>query len=334
MVRTEHRSPVLNSDPPEFLSASSHGGEKVVLPKLTPLPRPTWLPEKVWPFQTRGLEVDGTVVAVTEVGQGPPLLFVHTGFWSLIWRDVIARLAGEFRCICLDAPGTGQSARWTHEAIRLSHASRAVAGVIEALELEDFTIVVHDLGGPAGLAAVTQAPERLRAIVAVNAFAWRPTGAIFRGMLALMGSGLVREFDAWTQFLPRVAASTFGVARSIDAATVSAFRAGIGHEGLRSFHYYMRDARKNENLYLQLSHALAGPLRGLPLLTIFGEYNDPLKFQPTWKALFPGVTQVIVPKGNHFPMCDNPELVAQTIRSWHWEKVQLHNGSKPQTKEK
>ena len=334
MVKTEHPSPVLNSGPPEFLSASSRGGGKTLLSTLTPLPRPMWLPEKVWPFQTRGLEVDGTVIAVTEVGQGPTLLFVHTGFWSLIWRDVITRLAGEFRCICLDAPGTGQSARRAHQAITLSHASRAVAGVIETLRLEDFTIVVHDLGGPAGLAAVAEAPERLRAIVAVNAFAWRPTGAVFRGMLALMGSGLVREFDAWTQFLPRVTASTFGVARSMDAATVRAFRAGIGHEGLRSFHYYMRDARKNEDLYLHLSQAFAGPLRGLPLLTIFGEYNDPLKFQPKWKALFPGVTQVIVPKGNHFPMCDNPELVAQTIRSWHWEKVKLHSGSKPQTKEK
>lgn len=109
MVKTEHPSPVLNSGPREFLSASSRGGRKAVLQKLTPLPRPTWLPEKVWPFQTRSLEVDGSIVAVTEVRQGPTLLFVHTGFWSLIWRDVITRLVGEFRCICLDAPGRARA---------------------------------------------------------------------------------------------------------------------------------------------------------------------------------------------------------------------------------
>ena len=327
MVTIEHSSPGLNSGVSGFPSRFGHKRAKAFLSTLAPLPRPTWLPEKVWPFQTRGLEVDGSMVAVTEVGQGPTLLFVHTGFWSLIWRDVITRLAGEFRCICLDSPGTGQSARRAHESITLNHASRAVAAVIESFELEDATIVVHDLGGPAGLAAMASAPERLRAIVAVNTFAWQPTGAVFRGMLALMGSGLIREFDAWTQFLPRVTARTFGVARSMDAATVKAFRAGIGKEGLRSFHYYMRDARKNEDLYRQLSHAFAGHLRGLPLLTIFGEYNDPLKFQSKWKTLFPDATQVIVPKGNHFPMCDNPELVAQTIRSWHREKVKLNKAA-------
>jgi len=30
---------------------------------------------------------------------------------------------------------------------------------------------------------------------------------------------------------------------------------------------------------------------------------------------------VVVAKGNHFPMCDDPDLVARTIRAWHSEKV-------------
>jgi pimeloyl-ACP methyl ester carboxylesterase len=63
--------------------------------------------------------------------------------------------------------------------------------------------------------------------------------------------------------------------------------------------------------------ALRGPMANRPLLTIFGQYNDPLKLQPRWKALFPAVQQQIVPKGNHFPMCDAPELVARWIRQWH-----------------
>jgi hypothetical protein len=45
-------------------------------------------------------------------------------------------------------------------------------------------------------------PERVSGIAAVNTFAWRPTGAFFRGMLTLMGSAAMREFDAATEFLP------------------------------------------------------------------------------------------------------------------------------------
>jgi hypothetical protein len=51
--------------------------------RKTLLVRPEWLPESVWPLQTFGLEMDHTTIAVTDVGQGPTLLFVHTGVWSL-----------------------------------------------------------------------------------------------------------------------------------------------------------------------------------------------------------------------------------------------------------
>jgi hypothetical protein len=57
------------------------------------------------------------------------------------------------------------------------------------------------------------------------------------------------------------------------------------------------------------------------LLTIFGERNDPLGFQPRWKQLFGDADQVVVSKGNHFPMCDDPELVATSIRKLHRNRV-------------
>lgn len=289
--------------------------------RLRPLARPNWLPESVWPFQTQQLTVDGNSIAVTEVGAGPVLLLVHTGFWSLIWREVMLRLSGDFRCITLDAPGTGQSTRPGARAITLDNSSGAVAAVIDALDLRDLTLVIHDLGGPAGLGAAAQVPERIRAIAAVNTFGWRPSGPLFRAMLALMGSGVMREFDALTQFLPRITATAFGAARRMDPASRRAFRAGIGRQGLRSFHYYMRSARKSDGLYNRIEQALNGSLRHVPLLSIFGEYNDSLKFQPRWKTLFPDALQVVIPKGNHFPMCDDPDLVANTIRAWHGESV-------------
>jgi haloalkane dehalogenase len=44
-----------------------------------PLPRPPWLPQTVWPFQTVDVDVDSIRLAVTDVGQGPAMLFIHTG---------------------------------------------------------------------------------------------------------------------------------------------------------------------------------------------------------------------------------------------------------------
>ncbi len=165
---------------------------------LVALRRPQWLPQSVWPFQTSALEVDGSNIAITDVGQGPVLLFVHTGFWSFIWRDVMLRLVPDFRCICFDAPGTGQSDRLPTASVSLEKASRALTAVIQSLNLEDITLVVHDLGGPSGIAGAARVAERIRGLCVVNAFAWEPSGKLFRGMLAVMGSTGVREFSAWT----------------------------------------------------------------------------------------------------------------------------------------
>jgi pimeloyl-ACP methyl ester carboxylesterase len=285
------------------------------------LPRPAWLPEKVWPFQTFGLEVDDSVLAVTDVGKGPALLLVHTGAWSFIWRDLMSRLATDYRCICFDAPGNGRTRDGGGTVINLETASRAVTGVIERLDLEDITLVAHDLGGLAGLAGIARTPERIRGIVGMNTFGWKPSGAAFRGMLAVIGSAPIRELDVLTGFIPRLSATSFGVGRHLDTASRQAFLAGMGARGRRAFHNYIRDARQCDNLYDEIAGALAGPFSGLPLLTIFGERNDPFGFQQRWKALYPDAGQVVVAKGNHFPMCDAPDLVAGAIRSWHREFV-------------
>ncbi len=286
-----------------------------------PLPRPAWLPKTVWPFETVGVEVDGIQLAVTDVGQGPAMLFVHTGAWSFIWRDLIERLARDFRCVCFDAPGNGRSESIPQSKTTLEMASRTTVGVIEKLELEYFTLVAHDLGGVSGLAGVARTPERVKGIVAMNTFGWKPSEPGLRFMLALVGSGVLREIDVLTNFISRIGSSSFGIGRHLDEASRYAFRAGTAKAARRAFHNYMRDARHCDALYEQVGVALAAPFARLPFLTIFGERNDPFHFQQRWKSLFPQAVQVVVPKGNHFPMCDAPDLVAQAIRSWHADKV-------------
>lgn len=295
--------------------------ERSLPPTWRNLPRPRWLSEAQWPFTTRALEFEGTHIAVTDVGCGPVLLFVHTGFWSFIWRDVITRLSANFRCVCFDAPGTGQSSRLPVVRISLQRASSALTYLVEALNLVDVTLVFHDLGGLSGIVGAARVPNRIVALCGVNTFGWRPSGAAFRGMLALMGSAPMREFDVLTQLLPRITSSTFGVGRHLDVAGRKAFLAGIGSQGVRAFHRYLQDARKSKTIYEPLRTALAGPFRALPLLTIFGERNDPLGFQPQWKELYPEARQVVVKNGNHFPMCDAPDLVAISIRDFHRDLV-------------
>ena len=281
---------------------------------LATLDRPSWLSPSAWPWDTCALGRDGARIAVTDTGRGPTLLFVHVGSWSFVWRDVLLRLQNDFRCVTVDAPGCGLSDPVA--APTLAHAGDAVTAVIDALQLRDVTLVAHDLGGPAGFLAAARRADHIAALAAVNCFAWTPTGPAFRGMLAAMGSAPVRELDAATGALARVTSTSFGVGRNWSRADRAVFRAGIGVPARRAWHAYFRDARGEQTLYAEVDAALRGSLANRPLLTIFGQFNDPLRFQPRWKALFPNASQLKVRRGNHFPMCDNPDLVASELKSF------------------
>jgi haloalkane dehalogenase len=138
-------------------------------------------------------------------------------------------------------------------------------------------------------------------------------------MLTVMGSALMREFDAFTAFLPRATSTRLGVGRHLDRHDRRVFRAGIDRAARRSFHRYMRSARKEREMFDRIEAAVAGPLAGKPLLTIFGQWNDPLRFQPKWKQRYPSARQLVVARGMHFPMCDAPQAVAESITTWHRE---------------
>lgn len=281
-----------------------------------PLRRAAWLPTELWPYDALSIEVDGARVAYYDTGEGPTLLLVHTGLWSFIWRDLIRLLSPRFRCIAIDAPGTGQSTAGAHPAT-LDRAANAVAAVIESLELRELTLVVHDLGGISGIVGAARSEANVVGICAINAFAWTPVGTSLRLMLRIAGSAPIRELDALTKLIPKITATGAGIGRHLDRKSRDAFLGGVQSSQIRAFHQYLADALSCEALYAEAARALDGDMRDLPALTIFGERNDPFHFQPEWKRRFRNAEQLVVQRGNHFAMCDDPSLVAAAIERWH-----------------
>jgi len=280
------------------------------MPTTGALVRPDWLDSRAWPHTITTIDHGKHQLAVTDAGQGPTLLFVHVGMWSFVWRDVLAELTPRWRCITFDAPGNGLTTGPAR--VDLARASTAVDRVVRELDLSDLILVVHDLGGPVALDAATEWPERVRGIAAINTFAWRPHGAAFCSMLAMIGSTAVRELDVATGWLPRLTSTRFGVGRRWGRDLRRTFRRGMHAHGRRAFHHYLRSARHHD--YARVDHAVEC-LADAPVVSVFGERNDPLGFQPQWADRFADIVQRQVPSGNHFPMCDDPHLVAQSIET-------------------
>lgn len=105
-----------------------------------------------------------------EDGKGDPLVFVHGLFVDgRLWRNVAPSLAASHRCIVPDWPLGSHRAALAPGADRSPRGiAHLIADFLEALELQQVTIVGNDTGGAISQILATERPERLRALVLTN----------------------------------------------------------------------------------------------------------------------------------------------------------------------
>jgi haloalkane dehalogenase len=132
-----------------------------------------WVDRNEYPFADHYLELSMGRMHYIDEGQGRPILLVHgTPEWSFGFRHLIKGLSKNFRCIACDHIGFGLSdkpANWSF--LPEAHAEN-LSKLIESLNLEDFTLIVHDYGGPIGLSYAIDHPENIHSLVLMNTWMW------------------------------------------------------------------------------------------------------------------------------------------------------------------
>lgn len=118
------------------------------------------------------LRVSDTVsLRLSKTGNGPPLLLLHTIRTQLeYFRDLAPLLAAKYTVYAIDLPGHGYSPIEAGGSFDEPYMRKAVLGVIEALDLTDLTIVGESIGGALALTVSAAAPQRVRAVYALNAY--------------------------------------------------------------------------------------------------------------------------------------------------------------------
>ena len=123
------------------------------------------------------VEADGIQVFYRSAGDAssPTVLLLH-GFptSSFMFRDLIPRLADQYRVIAPDLPGFGFTQ--VPEGRRYVYSFDALAGTIEAftntLGLNRYAIYVFDYGAPTGFRLATRRPDRVSVIISQNGNAY------------------------------------------------------------------------------------------------------------------------------------------------------------------
>ena len=252
-------------------------------------------------------------------GAGPPLVMVHTvRTQAEHFRHLIALVQERYTVYALDLPGMGYSqivpgASYEEPAMRA-----AVKRLITQLDLRDVTLLGESMGAVLALTTAADLPERVRRVLAINAYDY--AGGIARsGLLArlivtgVLAPGVGRLF-ARLEPKPIMRAVLSG-----GVVDTTALRADYVDELLEVGRRpgYPSVARA---VYANLPSLVAARSRypevTAPVHLIYGEHDwsRPSDRQAN-RQLLPTAESTEVPKAGHFIALERPDVPANLLNS-------------------
>jgi len=264
---------------------------------------------------------DGEMHYVDE-GSGPPILFVHgTPTNSYEYRHLIAALSKRFRCIAPDHLGFGESARPRSFAYTPEAHAAVLREFVERLGLDDFTLVVHDFGGPIGLPLITDHPSHsphVSRLILMNTWAWpldddpkMARGARFIG--GAIGRFLYRYANA---SLRLIMPSAYGDRKKLTPEIHRRYLDVFGDRDARVLvlHALAKSLLGSRSHYQSLLDRL-DRLRAMPVLIVWGMKDSAFQLYQLdrWRQLLPGAQVETIEGAGHWPHEEEPGRVVAAI---------------------
>ncbi len=256
-----------------------------------------------------------------EAGSGKAIVFVH-GYLvdGRLWSGVVDRLSDRFRCLAPDWPiGAQQIAMKPDADLSPPGVAATIASFLEALDLEDVTIVGNDSGGAMSQVLVTRHPERIGRLVLTNCDTYEnfPPG-IFKAMppLAKLPGGMtLLSLPFRSGAIARAAFKPF-TRKPIPAELISSWMdPGLNDKGVR------HDLKKvtagmNKRYTLEAAKELRGSR--LPILFTWapGDRLFPISGAERLAAEAGNARVVEIADAGTFVALDQPQRLSEEIASF------------------
>lgn len=277
-----------------------------------------------FPFESRYVEVRGSQMHYIDEGEGEPILFLHGNpTSSYLWRNIIPYVTGNYRAIALDLIGMGKSDKPDLDYTYQDH-KRYVDAFIEALDLTNLTLVIHDWGSVLGFDYAVEHDDNVVGIAFMESIIppafprSEPMGGALGRYRTDAGEELILEQN---QFVEQILPGS--VVRGLTEEELDFYRAP-----------YETPASRLPTLQWPRELPAAGePARNVDVVTRIGGWMQGTDVPMLFLWARPGalnneafaeamvervknIQTAFVGEGRHFIQEDQPEMIGRTLADW------------------
>ena len=277
-----------------------------------------WLNTNEYPFKHHYFKVNDTTMHYVDEGEGEVLLFVHgTPSWSFEFRNVIKFLSKKYRCIAIDHIGFGLSEKPAKYDYTVQNHTASLLKLVTHLQLNQFTMLVHDFGGIIGLAAAEQIPEKIKGLVILNTWCRSiQDEPEYKKMKVILGSPLMPLLYRYLNFsakyiLPAAFGERSRLTPEIHQHFLRPFSKASERNGTIAF---AKSLLRDQDYYASVGEKLS-ILKDKPVLIIWGMKDEFIteKHLLWMQEQFPGSKVVRYDDAGHFVLEEKSVVAGPVI---------------------
>lgn len=274
----------------------------------------------LYPFKSNWVELgSGSRVHYVDEGNGPVLLFLHGNpSWSFLYRNIILRLSGQFRCIAPDLPGFGLSKAADGFGFTAREQAQVIVEFIDQLDLQGVGVMMQDWGGPTEIYAAQMRPERINRLIIGNTFSWPLTDLGVRMFSSIMGGFLGRSsaflFNRVIRFF-----FTRGVVNRLPPDVLNMYLAPFkGRKMRHPTHIFPKQFVTAKPFLQELENGLPA-IKDKPALILWGDSDFAFKNHECdrFRTAFPNHHYIELIGAGHFIQEDAPDTISAAITNWY-----------------
>ncbi len=284
-----------------------------------------------FPFQSKFVEILGSRIHYIDEGTGDAILFIHGNpTSSYLWRNILPYAIPHGRVIALDLIGMGKSDKPDIDYTFADHA-KYVAGFIEALDLKNMTLVIHDWGSALGMDYARRNEGNVKGLVFMEAIvppaiplpSYEAMGAPGELFKKFRTPGVGEAMILKENFFVEVVLPNMGTLRKLTEAEMSVYRAP----------YPTRDSRKPTLVWPREIPIGGEPAYTTDIVTKNGAwlhrtelpklmfYADPGAFGGPQVARYfaqnlKNIETRYVGAGTHYIQEDHPHVIGRGLADW------------------